>query len=176
MQKKLLLTLAVSAAMLAGCQSNPSSSSSSNVRQVNSNTSAHLQAELTMADYTQLASKVTDKMLASRMVQKWGKRKPRLIVAKLRNNTDNENLRMADIYDRISEDLLNSGTVRLVHESATSFDYVVRSELTSNRQYGKNNEELVGYALQFKMFNIDGEMLGQWSGNLTLAKGIKTIN
>jgi penicillin-binding protein activator len=173
MKFKLLPVAAM--ALLAGCQTNPMQSNSG-VQMVNSNTSAHLQTQLTMADYVRLASAVTDKMLSSRMVRNWGSKRPRLIVAKLVNNTDNENLRMSDIYDRISEDLLNSGTVRLVHKSATSFDYVVRSELTSNRQYGNDNKELVSYALQLKLFNIDGEMLGQWSGTLTLAKGVAVIN
>ena len=127
-----------------------------------------------MADYTELAEKVTNKMLDSSLVQSW-KSKPRLILAKLRNNTDNENIRMADIYDRITEVLLNSNTVRLVDQSATSFDYVVRSELSSNRQYGASGEQLVGYKLELKLFTISGEMKGQWSGTLTLAKGQKAF-
>ena len=131
----------------------------------------HLSAELTMADYTELAETVTNKMLSSRMVQKWGNKKPRLILAKLRNNTDNESIRMQDIYDRITETLLNSGLLRLVDTSATSFDYVVRSELSSNRQFGTDGQQLVGYKLELKMMTLDGEMKGQWSSLLTLAKG-----
>lgn len=162
--------------LLAGCQTNlPQFGGQSNVSVVDPGSRGHLQAELTMADYTELAEKVTNKMLASSLVQGWGSRKPRLILAKLRNNTDNENIRMADIYDRITETLLNSNTVRLVDQSATSFDYVVRSELSSNRQYGAAGEELVGYKLELKVFTISGEMKGQWSGTLTLAKGRKSF-
>jgi len=168
--------IACAVASLAGCQSNPVSfGKQANVAVVDSSSRAHLQAELTMADYTELAEMVTNKMLSSRFVKSWGKRKPRLILAKLRNNTDNENIRMADIYDRITETLLNSETVRLVDRSATSFDYVVRSELSSNRQYGADGQELVGYKLELKMFTIDGAMKGQWSGTLTLAKGKKSF-
>lgn len=170
------LVFVAAAAALSGCQSNPVSfGQQANVAVVDSSSRAHLQANLTMADYTELAEQVTNKMLSSRFVQSWGKRKPRLILAKLRNNTDNENIRMADIYDRITETLLNSGKVRLVDRSATRFDYVVRSELSSNRQYGADGQELVGYKLELKMFTVDGEMKGQWSGTLTLAKGKKSF-
>jgi len=159
-----------------GCQSNPVAlGRQSNVAVVDSASRAHLQASLTMADYTQLAEMVTKKMLSSRFVKSWGKRKPRLILAKLRNNTDDENIRMADIFDRITETLLNSGRVRLVDPSATRFDYVVRSELSSTRQYGAEGQELVEYKLELKMFTIDGEMKGQWSGTLALAKGKKSF-
>ena len=170
-----LLLAAGAALALAGCQANmPKFGGQSNVSIVDSGSRGHLQAELTMADYTELSEKVTNKMLDSRLVTGW-KSKPRLILAKLRNNTDNENIRMADIYDRITEVLLNSDTVRLVDQSATSFDYVVRSELSSNRQYGEGGQQLVGYKLELKLFTISGEMKGQWCGTLTLAKGQKSF-
>lgn len=60
-------------------------------------------------------------------------------------------------------------------QSVTSFDYVVRSEWSSNRQYGAVGQELVGYKLALKLFTISGEMQGQWSGTLTLAKGQKSF-
>jgi len=131
---------------------------------------AHITTALTMGDYTALAEKVTDKMLAAKLVQSWGKKKPRLVVGKLLNNTDDENIRMQDIYDRITEIILGSGLVRLLDTSATSFDYVVRSELSSTRQYGDNGEELAYYKLEFKLFKLDGEMVGQWSDVLPLGK------
>lgn len=163
------------AILISGCQTNmPQFGGQSGVSIVDPGSRGHLQAELTMADYTELAEKVTSKMLDSRLVQGW-RSKPRLILAKLRNNTDNENIRMSDIYDRITEVLLNSNTVRLVDTSATSFDYVVRSELSSNRQYGSGGQQLVGYKLELKLFTISGEMKGQWSGTLTLAKGKKSF-
>lgn len=170
-----LITFAVAAFAVTACQTNmPQFGGQSGVSIVDPGSRGHLQAELTMADYTDLAEKVTNKMLDSRLVEGWRK-KPRLILAKLRNNTDNENIRMADIYDRITETLLNSDTVRLVDQSATSFDYVVRSELSSNRQYGSDGQQLVGYKLELKLFTISGEMKGQWSGSLTLAKGKKSF-
>jgi len=165
MKKIILFALPL---ILLGCSSLPFGGEgdvSSNVGD-----GAHLDTKLTMADYTSFAEKVTDKMLRSKLVQSWGTKKPRLVVGKLLNNTDDESIRMQDIYDRISETILGSGLVRLLDSSATSFDYVVRSELSSTRQYGQDGEELAYYKLEFKLFKLDGEMLGQWSDVLPLGK------
>jgi PBP1b-binding outer membrane lipoprotein LpoB len=166
MKKILLLILPL---LLIGC-SNTQFGGQSRVSILDESGREHLQAELTMNDYTAFAEKVTNKMMASRLVQSWGKKRPRLIVGKLQNNTDNESIRMQDIYDRITETILNSGLVRLLDKSATSFEYVVRSELSSTRQYGSNGEELAYFKLEFKLFKIDGEMVGQWSDVLPLGK------
>ena len=162
------------AVLVVGCQTNIAQVGGQlGVSVIDPGSREHLQTELTIADYTELAEEVTSKMLDSRLVRAW-REKPRLILAKLRNNTDNENIRMADIYDRVTEALLNSNTVRLVDQSATSFEFVVRSELSSNRQYGIGGQELIGYKLELKLFTISGEMVGQWSGALTLAKSRKS--
>ena len=137
------------------------------------NTRAHLDTELTMGDYTAFAETVTNKMLTSRLIQSWGGKRPKLVVATPRNNTDNESIRMADVFDRISETILNSGVARLMDKSAVEFDYVVRSEMSSTRQYGKGGQELAFFKLEFKMFTLDGEMVGQWSDVLPLGKAKK---
>lgn len=137
------------------------------------NSREHLRTDLTMADYTAFAEVVTNKMLASRLVERWGDKRPRLVLAALRNNTDDENIRMEDVYDRITEVILNSGVARLMDKMAQEFDYVVKSELSSTRQYGDRGEELVFFKLEFKMFTLEGEMVGQWSDMLPLAKGKK---
>jgi len=131
---------------------------------------AHLQAELHMGDYLALTETVTNKMLASPAAQSWGNNKPRLIVGILVNNTDNKSIRMTDLHDRIQEVIFNTGLVRVVDKSATEFDYVIKSELTSSRQYGKDNRELVFFTLQLKMFKLNGELVGQWSDDISLAK------
>jgi penicillin-binding protein activator len=136
---------------------------------------AHLQTELTMGDYIAFAEKVTNKMLTSPLVQSWGTRKPKLIVGDLVNNTDNENIRMKDVHDRIQETIFNSGLVRVVDSSATSFDYVIKSELTSTRQSGNEGQELAYFTLQLKMYKLDGELVGQWSDDLPLGKGKKRL-
>jgi len=158
--------------LLGGCASTQLGNQG-NVAILDANTRAHLSTDLTMADYTAFAETVTNKMLSSRLIQSWGTKRPKLIVAKLRNNTDDESVRMADVYDRITETILNSGVARLVDTSATSFDYVVRSEMSSTRQYGASGQELVFFKLEFKLFTLDGEMVGQWSDVLPLGKAKK---
>lgn len=158
------------ATALIGCNTMPGPGGQAGVSVLDSNTRAHLDTELTMADYTAFAENVTNKMLSSRLVQSWGNKRPRLIVARLQNNTDNENIRMQDIHDRITETILNSGVARLVDTSATRFDYVVKTELSSTRQYGQDGAELAFFKLEFKMFKIDGEMVGQWSDVLPLGR------
>lgn len=175
MVKKLISLCVVSSAIwLAGCQTT-NVGQQSDVAMIDAKSRGHLQAQLTMADYVALAETVTNKMLVSPLVQKWGKRRPKVIAAIPRNNTDNENIRMRDLHDRIQEVLFNSGVMRVVDKSATDFDYVIKSELTSTRQYGRNGKELVYYTLQLKMFTIMGELVGQWSDDLAMARSEKRM-
>lgn len=174
--KNLLTTASVcilSGLLLAGCQSNPSTSQESRVALVDPKSRGHLQTKLTMADYGALSETVTNKMLSSPLVAGWGDKRPRLIAAVPVNNTDNEGVRMSDLHDRIQETVLGSGVARVVDKSATSFDYIIKSELTSTRQYGQDGKELVYYTLQLKMFTLMGELVGQWSDDLAMARDKK---
>jgi hypothetical protein len=173
-KKAILLSLLSSTIAVTGCQSTPVGQQS-DVAMVDAKGRGHLQAQLTMADYVALAEQVTNKMLVSKLVQGWGKRKPKVITATPVNNTDNENVRMSDLHDRIQETLFNSGVMRVVDKSATSFDYIIKSALTSTRQYGKGGKELVHYTLQLKMFTLMGELKGQWSDDLAMAKSEKSM-
>jgi PBP1b-binding outer membrane lipoprotein LpoB len=166
---KKLITLGTCALLMTGC-AQTQLGGQSRVSILDESSRAHLEAELTMADYTAFAEKVTNKMLASRLVQSWGKKRPRLVVGRMRNNTDNESIRVQDIYDRITETILGSGLVRLMDKSETSFDYVVNTEISSTRQHGSGGEELAYFKLEFKMFTLSGEMVGQWSDILPLGK------
>jgi hypothetical protein len=166
---KKLISLGTCVLLITGCAQNQLGDQS-RVSILDESSRAHLEAELTMADYTAFAEKVTNKMLASKLVQSWGKKRPRLVVGRMRNNTDNESIRVQDVYDRITETILGSGLVRLMDKSATSFEYVVNTELSSTRQHGSGGEELAYFKLEFKMFTIDGEMVGQWSDVLPLGK------
>jgi PBP1b-binding outer membrane lipoprotein LpoB len=166
---KKIITLGTCALLMTGC-AQTQLGGQSRVSILDESSRAHLEAELTMADYTAFAEKVTNKMLASRLVQSWGKKRPRLVVGRMRNNTDNESIRVQDIYDRITETILGSGLVRLMDKSETSFDYVVNTEISSTRQHGSGGEELAYFKLEFKMFTLSGEMVGQWSDILPLGK------
>ncbi len=176
-KRGLVVSFALGSLVLSGCQSIPigNQGQQSNVSMVDAKSRGHLQAQLTMADYVALAETVTNKMLVSRLVQKWGKRRPRVIAAVPVNNTDNENIRMRDLHDRIQEVLFGADVMRVVDKSATEFDYVIKSSLTSTRQYGKGGKELVYYTLQLKMFTLMGELKGQWSDDLAMAKSEKSM-
>ena len=167
-----IVSLAFSVLFLTAC-GNMQVGNQGAVSILDKNTRAHLDTGLTIADYTAFAETVTNKMLVSRLVQGWGGKRPKLVVGTPRNNTDDESIRMADVFDRISETILNSGVARLMDKSAVDFDYVVRSEMSSTRQYGKGGQELAFFKLEFKMFTVDGEMVGQWSDVLPLGKAKK---
>ncbi len=174
LKQAILLSILGSTIAVTGCQSVPMGQQS-DVAMVDAKGRGHLQAQLTMADYSALAEKVTNKMLVSKLVQRWGKKKPKVIASTPVNNTDNENVRMRDLHDKIQETLFNSGVMRVVDTSSTSFDYIIKSELSSTRQYGKGGKELVHYTLQLKMFTLTGELKGQWSDDLAMAKSEKSM-
>ena len=159
--------------MISACSSNRGGQG--NVAILDASSRPHLEANPHMGDYIAFSEKVTNKMLFSDVAKSWEGKKPRLIVGRLVNNTDNESIRIADIHDRIQEVLLNSGLVRIVDKSATSFDYVVKSEITSTRQYGGKGDQLAHFTLQLKLFDKKGELLGQWSDDLPLAKSSRSL-
>ncbi len=171
------LFLVVSVIFLHGCGSHGSNvfGMQGKVAVVDSKSRAHLQAGLTGGDYLALAEQVTNEMLASRLVQGWKDWKPRVILGDLYNNTDNENIRVRDLHNRIQEVLFRSETIRVVDRSATSFDFIIRSELSSTRQYGSSGEQLAHFTLQLKLLKLNGELVGQWSEDLALAKAGRSL-
>ena len=140
-----------------------------------SNARTHLEAELTIGDLMAFAENVTNKMLASPRLSEWSAKPPKLILGSLINNTDNPNLRVKDMYDRIVEVIFNANVARIVDSSAVSFDYIVKSEVSSNRQYGDNGKQLVEYVMTFKLFSVEGELQGQWSDRLNLVRNKRKL-
>ena len=92
------------------------------------------------------------------------------MVGQLRQNTHDENLRIQDIHDRIQEVLFNSGAVRVMDRSATNFDYIMKTEITDIVTRAPDGQKLVDYTMKIKLFNLDGELVGQWSDDLSLFK------
>ncbi|XPV77565.1 MAG: hypothetical protein ACNI27_06535 [Desulfovibrio sp.] len=177
--KKVGLCLIVLAAFaLCGCKAGSYGGlgGQGNVGIVDNSARVHHETRLTGTDFVQFAEKVTDKMLASGIVSSWGGKRPKLVLGHVRNSTDDENLRITDIYDRIQEVLMNSGAVRIVDKSSTSFDYIMKNTITSTQQRNpQTGEEIVNYTLMLKLFKIDGELVGQWSDDLVLGKGQKSL-
>ncbi len=161
--------------ILLGCSNNrPSFGQQGNIGIVSSQDRTHLRTTLTLADFKGLAENVTNKMLKSTVVRGWGSKRPKVTLGDIENNTYSENLRMEDMYDQLQEVILNTGLVRFVHKSQ-NFDYVITTKMSENRQSNGNGQKLVSYILQFKMYTIDGELVGQWSDDLSLAKAARPL-
>jgi len=176
--KKLVLLLTVSMALfLTGCASDKGYIGSSNVGYGEIGSRETLQVEANTEDFKELARVVTDKFLRSRIVRRWQRRKikPRLIVGDLVNNTDDENIRMQDIYDIIQGQIIESGVARVLDKSSTSFDYILKTELTSTHQYAEGGKELYHLTLKMKLFKITGELVGQWSHEIKKIKNGKRL-
>ena len=63
-----------------------------------------------------------------------------------------------------------SGAVRVLDSSATSFDYIMQSEITDIVTRAPDGQKLVDYTMKIKLFTLDGELVGQWSDDLSLFK------
>ncbi|WP_417841061.1 hypothetical protein [Terasakiella sp.] len=161
---------------LAACQTTGIvGGSQTGVSVVDSKQRTHLDSRLTMADFLAFSENLTNKMLSSRQVQDWGSKRPKLIPGQMLNNTQDETIVVADIKNQIVETIFNSGMVRVVDKSATSFDYILNMQLSERRQKGANNQEIAGFLLQMKLSSIEGELVGTWSDTLTLAKAGKSL-
>lgn len=136
---------------------------------VDSSERIKLDTKVSLSDIIAFAENLTNKMLRSPVIAK-AKKKPRIVVGTLKQNTHDENLRMQDIHDRIQEVLFNSGAVRVLDRSATNFDYIMKSEITDIVTRAPDGQKLVDYTMKIKLFNLDGELVGQWSDDLSLFK------
>lgn len=123
---------------------------------------------LTLADYLRFAEKVTNQMLASPFVANWGNERPRLAVGRVRNNSDDENILVGDIAERIKGTIVNSTVARIVN-AAEDFDYVVNVELSSTHSYGDGGTEAAFFVVRFKLSDVAGELVGQWSDQFALS-------
>lgn len=136
---------------------------------VDSSERIKLSTKVSLSDIIAFAENLTNKMLQSRVIAK-AKKKPRIVVGSLKQNTHDENLRIQDVHDRIQEVLFNSGAVRVMDRSATSFDYIMKSEITDIVTRAPDGQKLVDYTMKIKLYNLEGELVGQWSDDLSLFK------
>lgn len=156
-----IFTLTGCNAALFGSQGNVSIEDSAERIKLNTN--------IDLSDIIAFAENLTTKMLSSPIFTK-AKKPPRLVVGNIRQNTHDENLRVSDIYGRIQEVLLNSGQVRVLDASATSFDYIVNPEISSIVSRAGDGRKKVDYTMVMKLYTLTGELKGQWSDDLTLLK------
>lgn len=166
--------LCAALSLFVGCTSTQQGASgffgrTTSVSIVDSSERLKLDTKISLSDIIAFAENLTNKMLQSPVFAK-AKRQPRIVVADIRQNTHDENLRVQDIHDRIIEVLFNSGQVRVLDKSATSFDYIMQSEITDIITRAPDGQKLVDYTMKIKLFNLSGELKGQWSDDLSLFK------
>lgn len=174
----LLMSAVLSGALLSGCATTGSTGGMGmpvltghmrSVSIVDSSERIKLDTKVSLSDIIAFAENLTNKMLSTPVISK-AKKTPRIVVGNLRQNTHDENLRVQDIQDRIQEVLLNSGAVRVLDSSATNFDYIMQSEITDIVTRAPDGQKLVDYTMKIKLFTLDGELVGQWSDDLSLFK------
>ncbi|MBW2271873.1 MAG: hypothetical protein JRG96_01275 [Deltaproteobacteria bacterium] len=155
---------AISLLGLSGCAST-TSQPKSRVDYGDTNERDLIRVGVTMTDLKELASTVTQKFLRSPQVQGWDT-KPRLVLGRLVNNTDDESIQMSDLSDLVTNLILGSGLVRLLDVTADDFDYILKQSLTSKRQYGTDDNQVLHFTMQMKLYSLDGELVGQWSHDI----------
>ncbi|WP_289184625.1 hypothetical protein [uncultured Parasutterella sp.] len=168
-----LLSLVLATAALTGCATSDSSNTGSflpigrtqTVSIQDSSARIHLDTKVALNDIIAFSENLTNKMLAS-PVFKNAKNKPKIVVGKLRNTTHDENIRIQEIQ----ETLFNSGVVRVLDGSATNFNYIMQTEITDTVQRAPDGQKMVDYSMKIKLFNVSGELVGQWSDDLSLFK------
>ncbi|WP_277041206.1 hypothetical protein [Turicimonas muris] len=175
--KAKILTTALSVLLISGCATNGTSNTGSflpmgrmqTVSIQDSSARIHLDTKVALNDIIAFSENLTNKMLTS-PVFKNAKRPPKIVVGRLRNTTHDENIRIQDIHDRIQETLFNSGLVRVLDSSSTNFNYIMQTEITDTVQRAPDGQKMVDYSMKIKLFNISGELVGQWSDDLSLFK------
>ena len=163
--KKSLVTascIVASSVILSGCVTTGGGTPQGRVSMVDSSERAHLQANLNMTDLMSSAERLTDKMLSSDAIATWGDKRPRLIVGRIRNRSDVDNIPEEELYERILSIIVESGVARIVDTGATDFDYIMEGKIGSTTQRGSDGEEQRQFRITLKMFSIDGELLGSW--------------
>jgi len=123
---------------------------------------------LANADFNRLAEGVANDFLFSPIVGEWTAEgeTPIVYVAPPRNETHNASINGADIQNRLFEVFMASGALRpTLAPDATNFEYVLRSEITSVRQYDSASNRLqYDYTYLLRLTDSQDLVVGQWSG------------
>ncbi|MCD8338974.1 MAG: hypothetical protein LUC43_02055 [Burkholderiales bacterium] len=56
----------------------------------------------------------------------------------------------------------------MLDKSANNFDYIMHTEITDTVQRAPDGQKLVDYTMKIKLFTLSGELVGQWSDDLSL--------
>jgi hypothetical protein len=109
--------------------------------------------------FVQLAEEVTNKLLASPEYagQMKNGRKPRIVIGDIRNNSDDEGVRVEDLFNEIRDTIVASGTARLFAAGELNTDLVIAPELTSSMAAQSGGRREHCFTLQLTITTITGE-------------------
>jgi len=161
--------------LLCNCAPVPTTNTTA-IRFVPTDERVHKNIELTGTDFVALASRVTEQMLSSEVVQHW-KRRPLIVVAVPQNTTHDANIITEDLQDEIIRKILDAGIARVIDESdiPVHYDYILKTTITDTVQYGAGGSKLTCYTCKLQLFTIIGERVGEWHDRMCLEKGPRTF-
>lgn len=112
----------------------------------------------------QLSEEVTQRMLSSdaflRIMEDY--QRPRLVVDRVFNRTQDELLPVVDVQNRISEVVIEANLVRWFEYGTNDFDLVVRPVLTRSTVTNGRRSEYT-YTLTLTLSDALGEVRGRWT-------------
>jgi hypothetical protein len=110
--------------------------------------------------YTQMADEVADKVMATPVFQAkiGGGRKAKIVIGDVTNNSDDEGIRVEDIFNEIRNQIVSSGTARLFAPGELNVDFIISPELTSRvRQDGGRRRRC--FTLNVTVSTAAGELI-----------------
>ena len=115
--------------------------------------------------FTGMADEVAAKMLASPAFQaKTGSgRKARIVIGDVTNNSDDEGIRVDDIFNEIRNQIVGAGTARLFAPGELNVDFIIAPELTSIMRPDEHGRRRRCFTLQLTLTTVSGEFVGAHS-------------
>jgi len=145
------------------------------VAMVDSTERMHLNAKLNMTDLMATAEKLTNDMLMSDVVSEWNNERPRLYVKAIKNNTDIDNIPEEQIYDRIKGLILESGVAKIFQKESNNIEYILSGVLDSTTERSNDGSLVRGFIITLNLASVEGEELGRWKHQITLAKAKRPL-
>ena len=131
---------------------------------------------LTMTDLMSAAEDLTNKMLGSYEIESWGDKRPRLIVGRFKNRTQEDLIPEEELDHKIRSIIVNSGVARIMGENSTQFDYVLTGRLSATKpQVSEGGQKFKPYRMTLDIYKVDGELYGSWTHQIQLLTGKKPI-
>lgn len=88
--------------------------------------------------------------------------KPRVVLGVIENYTDNENIFVGDMRQKMRQVLVNTGIVRVFDEGINDFDYIISPVLNSSTLRASGVIERT-YTLGMTVTTAEGEYIGEYS-------------